>query len=179
MRRLRLCKHLEILCKKHAVRSFIQLSTDITVCFQWWGFRPARTASRSSHWATARHVPCSLSTVEQGLSFSAANQDTPHLQDQLNLSQSASSSAWCALFLEISYSSCISSRKALPKCTFLLKTPIWKFALGAACPLLLNAIHPNLSESSRPGLCPCNLPVQSRKSLPEQSDAKLAFGCHS
>jgi len=179
VRGLRLCKHLEILCKKHAVRSFIQLSIDITVCFQWWGLRPASTASRSSHWARAHCGPCSLSTVDQGFSFSAANQDASGLQGQINLSRSACSCAWCALFLVMSYSSFINSRKALPKCTFLLKTPTQKFALGAPCPLLLTAICPNQSDTSRPRLCPCNLPVQSWKSSPEQSDVKLAAGCHS
>lgn len=109
-------------------------------------------------------------------SFSAANQDASDLQDQIYLFQPAFSFAQWALFLLVSHSICIKSRRALPKCTFLPKTPSQKFAWGAACPPLFAAIHPTQADLLPAQGCPCaTAPVLFWESSPERHDGKLAF----
>lgn len=101
-----------------------------------------------------------------------ANQDISGLQDQINLFQTAFSSAWCALLLVISHSSCISATKA-----FLCKPPSQKLPFWSCLSSLL-CCHPTQTDPHPSWECPwVPAPVLFWKSFPERGERKLAFGC--
>lgn len=102
-----------------------------------------------------------------------ANQDTSGLQDQINLFQTAFSSAQCALLPVMSHSSCISARKAFLRKTPSQKLPFWSCLSSLLC------CHPTQADPHPYWDCPwVPAPVLFRKSFPEWGEGKLSFGCY-